>query len=220
MSRTLLVPPYLETQPAWTALMAAIDEVFSDIDVAIQDMDLLRKPLNTSDRIFASDLESGKLTRFQDVPTLERVLAIKLCSQLGFSFRTSGVMAAEDYIRVASSIGQYYATTKGTEGWHNFFAFCLNAVFDVKKLWTTDYVTFVEEGSEGIPVWDGGAWYPTTHVRLTYQTDKFEGISEATIRTFFYFFANINLVLESITIDTKFTLPTEFMVSGHVETWI
>lgn len=218
--RTLLVPEHLDHNPVWRDLMSAVDEAFSAIDQGILDMSMLRSPLKTDDAIYTANYDAGKLTKLTDVRTLERPLTVQLCNQLGFAFKSSDILNPSDFVRIATNIGQYYATTKGTPGWQNFFAFCLNSVFEVKALWTTDYVTFVEEGSAGTPIWNGGAWYPTTHVSLFYQTDEFIGVTESIIRAFFYYFANINLILESITIDITFPLDTVWGVDAYLEIWV
>ena len=67
-------------------------------------------------------------------------------------------------------------------------------------LWSSDYKTFLEEGdpSIGTPIWQGGDWFPTTHVRLYFDFFKFQGISATDLGNFFYEFANYNLVLRDI----------------------
>jgi hypothetical protein len=50
----------------------------------------------------------------------------------------------------------------------------------------------------GTPIWQGGNWFPTTHVRVTFDGTKFSNVSDSDIVAFFYSFAPYNLVLESI----------------------
>jgi hypothetical protein len=219
INRTILVPEHLEHNQVWEDLMTEVNIAFTAIDQGISDMGLLRKPIDTGDSIFASNRTAGKLTRLDAIRTLERSLTVQSCNNLGFTFKTSNVLDAEDYTRIAINLGAYYASTKGTQGWQNFLAFCLNAVFTVEQLWTTDYVTFVTEGSAGTPVWDGGAWYPTTHVNLSY-AGEFSGLTSATIQDFFYYFANINLVLESISVDYMVNYALNASISCMVEIWV
>lgn len=219
--RKQFLPEYLERNQLWIDLLNAMDTVFGSstvgIDQGILDLDMLRKPIDTADNLFEVNSADGKLTNIGQVRTLERALTVQLANYLGFAFKTSNVLLAEDYTRIASNLGQYYATTKGTPGWQNFFAFCLNAIFEVKALWTQDYVTFVEELDAGTPVWeDGGTWYPTTHVRLRYESTLTSFLTEDTIRAFFFYFANINLILESIDITFNFEIKTVLKADGYV----
>jgi hypothetical protein len=86
-------------------------------------------------------------------------------------------------------------------------------------LWTEDYINFIEEGAPGIgfPVWDGGLWYPTTHVTLEYDPSAFVSLRPKDVTDFFYYFANINLVLAYITLGIKGTIKLHTAVEGYIE---
>jgi len=219
--REKIFPPYLSA-PVWTDLVESIDKVFSqlDIDDAYRQFQLLRGPINTGDVTYAlkRDVE-GKLVKIDDVEQLERDTLVKLANMLGFSISNSSLLTDDDYIRICQSLGEYYTKNKGTQNWQDFIGFCLNAQFQVLKLWTTDYVTFYEEGDVaiGTPVFSGGTWYPTTHVALEYDAEKFATIARETIEEFFYFFANINIVLMymKLFIDGHYTIT--IVNSAYIE---
>lgn len=219
MSRSVLLPPYLDTD-VWNQLIEAIDEVFGDLEIddAKRQLQLMRQPINTADKIYAANLQDGRLTDLQDVESLERDSVVQQAKVLGFNFSTSSLFKAEDYLRLTQYISAYYTETKGTEVWQNFLGFCVNANFQVHVLWTRDYVTFYEEGDPaiGFAVYEGGEWYPTTHVVLEYDSSKFGTLDPKAVTDFFYYFANINLVLEYISLGITGTLQLQVAINGYL----
>jgi hypothetical protein len=110
----------------------------------------------------------------------------------------AGLLGEVAYRTVSRFIGQYWFE-KGRGSMIDFLNFCTDTQFGITSLWTQDYVYFLDEGDPGIgtTIFDGGTWYPTTHVRLKVigalaQTDL------QSIGAFFYEVANYNLVLDAI----------------------
>lgn len=219
MTRQTYLPEYLKT-PVWEDMVDAIDTTLSNlgIDDARRQLTLLRTPINTSDIVFTEQREAGKLVRIEDIEQLERDSLVKRCNQMGFSFQIGNLLNASDYLRIAMHVGEYYLRNKGTQSWQDFLGFCANAQFQVKVLWTRDYATFFEEGEPGIgfPVWDGGEWYPTTHVALEFDASKF-GIDPESVVALFYYFANINLVLGYLTLTFNGRLDLKVSANGYIE---
>ena len=126
-------------------------------------------------------------------------------SMLGLQLSTPTVMFDEySFMNFCRFLG-YYWLQKGTHTFMDFVNFCTGTQFVIKNCWTQDYVNFYAEGSEeiGTPIWEGGTWYPTTHV-------VFQSINPTTtdvtmLGQLFYEIANYNLVLYSI--DSIYNLP-------------
>jgi hypothetical protein len=66
-------------------------------------------------------------------------------------------------------------------------------------MWTTDYITFYPEGDPfiGTPIWEGGSWYPTTHVSINWDSGKFN-VPLNNVVSLFNDVSNYNLVLNDI----------------------
>lgn len=216
-----MLPPYLEGE-LWEQLIEALDEAFAPMDDARRQLQLTRVPVNTDDVVFTTSRDVNRLTRLEDVESQEREALIQSAKILGFNYRASDLFKPSDYLRISQYIAAYYAETKGTQGWQDFLGFCVNANFQVKSLWTRDYKDFIVEGEPGIgfAVYDGGDWYPTTHVTLEYDPTAFNTLSNKEIGDFFYYFANINLLLQFITLSIQGNLPLLLSMNGYVETEI
>jgi hypothetical protein len=205
----------------WRQFVEAIEEVMTQagVDDSKRQLQLMRSPVNTGHAAFTQALEDGKLVRMEDVEVLEKHSSIQLSRMLGFTFDSSDIFAAENYLRMAQNLAAYYAETKGTEGWQAFLGFCLDAEFRVRNMWTRDYITFIEEGEPGIGfhVNEGGTWYPTTHISIEYDPSKFTSLSTVTVYNFFNWFANINLVLESISLNLGGGINLQVAMAGYLE---
>lgn len=219
MTREKLLSPYLDT-PVWQQLIEAIDQLLANenIDDAKRQLRNLRSPINTQSAAFTVSLEGNKLTRLEDVESLERDSIIQHANLIGFNFKTSNLLQVQDYLRISLYVAQYYAETKGTVAWQDFLGFVLNAQFTVTPMWTQNYVDFFEEGDPaiGYSVYEGGFWYPTTHVVLAYDPSKFS-LSPQTVYEFFYYFANINLVLEYIFLEFTGSMSLQVAVTGYLD---
>jgi len=194
--RTLLLPPYLDNNEVWTAYTNAIDSVWEDeVDTPTKMLKLLRNtyvvPTATETKI-----EAGELLDETDFDVFEKEILIKQVNMLGLILTNTDIMTELDYQRLFRNIGKFWYG-KGKQDFIDFIGYCLNAIFDIVSLWTEDYVSFYEEGDDaiGTPVWESGTWYPTTHVRVTYDAAKFADVPINTFIALFYEFANYNLVL-------------------------
>lgn len=72
--------------------------------------------------------------------------------------------------------------------------------------WDNKYHNLTREAVDGtppgLPIWDGGNWFPTTHVEII-ANGGLSTISIETLSEFFYEIANYNLVLNSVDADYK-----------------
>lgn len=201
--RGILVPPVLNENPLFTDLADAVDEVFyeSGIDPAVQELLTIRQPSTIADSVLLAAQESGSLIKESDVTKQELETLILQANMLGFRFPQSDLFQLEDFKRICESVGQYYFESEGLESWQDFLGYAFNAEFKVIPTWTENYVDFYEEGDAaiGTPIYEGGTWYPTTHVFLQYDISKFP-FSSSVVAQFFYTFANISLVLQRVQI--------------------
>jgi hypothetical protein len=130
--------------------------------------------------------------------TPDRDLVVKQVNMLGMKLQTAGIVTDDAYQTIARFVGIYWFG-KGTEKFIEFINYCLSSDLRVFMMWTTDYVHFYNEGDPaiGTPIWDGGPWYPTTHVTIQAK-GGLQGVDILTLQRFFYEIANYNLVLRSI----------------------
>lgn len=82
----------------------------------------------------------------------------------------------------------------------------------------TTYGTFVPEGSAsiGVPVYQSGSWFPTTHVDVAITVDPSRNVSLDLFRTFFQFVAPINIVIRNIVYSSNFVFDP-LSVSGALQ---
>lgn len=69
--------------------------------------------------------------------------------------------------RLAAGIDtlQTYYKVAGTGYWDAWASFIIDDVFNVARLWTSDYRSFYRE-PRGLTLAGGGTWYPTTHMEV------------------------------------------------------
>lgn len=194
--RERLLAPQLLKSDVWIDYARKIDQVFGamGIDDARAKLALLRSPMDLTAVVVGDE---SKVVALDSIPRHERATLIKTADMLGFRFYDQQILDSEDYLRLCLFLAQYYRQDKGTERFADFMGFAANAVFEVVPTWTTDYVEFYKQGDPaiGVPVYKGGPWYPTTHVVLRYDLTKFTGVDRSSLIEFFYYFANINIVL-------------------------
>ena len=131
-------------------------------------------------------------------------------NQLGLRLMDPTLVDDASINRLIQNIGLFWYS-KGLASFLDFISFCLNTAAEYVNLWTQDYISFVPEGDPGIgsPVWNGGTWYPTTHIRVLIIDPGL--VNGTTLRNFvrlFYDIANYNLVLEGISYaEYHYVLP-------------
>lgn len=134
----------LAENPTWRQLAEAISAVFeSNIEDPIDQLAKLRW-----------------IRRETDPSVLEQSARL-----LGFDL-TQDVLSlnAENLTKIVTQL-PHYPDHKVTPYFPNFLDMLLNAVTDVKYLYTQDYVDFVEKPG-GPLIIKGGNWFLTTHIEL------------------------------------------------------
>lgn len=139
----------------------------------------------------------GPITQLAQVrrPYLtERTYLILTAKLLGLDIKSDGF--PDQTVRVmVEHLTRYYAY-KGTDQFAEFLGFINNTRFTLKRQWTTDYKTFYDEPG-GTTWYDGGTWYVTPHVVLTYDATQYTP-DPSDLKAQFYLFAPIHLVLDKL----------------------
>jgi hypothetical protein len=200
--RSILLPPYLLFDQYWIDYTDSLDAVLGPaVDEKIDILANIRNMWVTNPDLENNQIANGQLVAFDQWSQPEREILVKQVNLLGMKLQNAGVLSNDAYHTVARFVGQYWFQ-KGTQSFIDFINFCLSSTLTVQKLWTEDYTHFVPEGSAtiGSPIWEGGTWYPTTHVSIVAKG----GLSTLDIQTlvsFFYEIANYNLVLQAVDIS-------------------
>lgn len=197
--RSILLPPYLAVNPYFTDFMDAVDEVFEPlVDTKTEILGGLRNMWVTNPALEANQIANAQMIPFEAWSQPERDLLVKQVNMLGMKLQNAGVISDDSYQAIARWVGQYWFG-KGTQSFINFINYSLSSELLVTKLWTSDYVTFVpqDDPSVGTPIWEGGDWYPTSHVAIV-ASGGLQSLDINTLVSFFYEIANYNLVLYSI----------------------
>lgn len=194
--RSILLPPYLMMNPYFVEFMDAVDEVFeTQVDAKIDIITNIRN-MWTTDPVVEQTIADLDIIPFDQWPQPERSILVKQSNALGMNFQNAGVLSNDAYQQITRHVGQYWYE-KGTQAFIEFINYCLGSTLTVVNLWTTDYVTFVPFSASGTPIWEGGPWYPTTHVQIE-AADGLGNLDLNTLISFFYEIANYNLVLYSV----------------------
>lgn len=202
--RSTLMPPYLTANPYFVEFANAIDHVFStSVDSSIDTLANIRNMWVQSPDTEASVLNQQLIDK-QDWNLPDRDLVVKQVNMLGMKLHNAGVVSDDAYQTIARFVGMYWFG-KGTQDFIEFINYCLSADLRMVNMWTMDYETFLPEGDPDIgpPIWDGGVWYPTTHVTIEAK-GGLKGLDIRTLQSFFYEIANYNLVL--LAIDSNYDL--------------
>lgn len=196
--RSTLLPPYLFVNNYYTDYTDSIDAVFGPaVDDKIGVIKAIRNMWVQNPTTEATVLEHQIITD-DEWSHPERDILVKQANMLGMRLRNAGVVSDDAYQTIARFVGIYWFG-KGTEAFIEFINYCLSSDLRVTNMWTQNYVDFFAEGDPaiGTPIWEGGLWYPTTHVTIEAK-GGLNGLDIRTLQSFFYEIANYNLVLRSI----------------------
>lgn len=196
-----------EDLPVWVQLAEVIEEVFK---VNIQDpVDLMLslRYLSRYDQNAFDKQNTGKTLIETDKRNYERAIYILASNLLGFTYKDNSLLDSYDYRRIHSNVGAYYPE-KGTEQFINFFGFASNAIFGVETLWSDqtngayNYGNFIPSLNNAPPgftsVTMAGIAFPTTHVNVYYDLNKYGTINPQKILSLAKYLSPINLVFKSI----------------------
>lgn len=200
--RSILLPPYLASNPYFVEYMDAVDSVFeSTVDIPTEILGDLRNMWVSNPALETTYVDEAQLIPFEAWSQPEREILVKQVNMLGMKLMNAGIISNDSYQAIARWVGAYWFG-KGTQSFINFINYCLSSSLQITRLWTQDYVHFFNDGDSaiGTPIWEGGAWYPTSHVAIVAK-GGLQGLDIATLISFFYEIANYNLVLYSVDIS-------------------
>ena len=205
MARSIVLPPYLATNQFFVDWLDCMDQLFeTSVDDKIEVIKNIRNMWVTNPQL-EQKVQAQEMINQIDWSVPEQAIVLKQLNMLGLQLSSPTVMFDEySFMNFCRFLG-FYWLQKGTHTFMDFVNFCTGTQFVIKNCWTKDYINFYAEGSEeiGTPIWEGGEWYPTTHI-------VFQSINPTTtdvtmLGQLFYEIANYNLVLYSI--DSIYNLP-------------
>jgi len=215
LPRSVLLAPYLAINPYFVDFTNAIDTVFDvNVEAKLLALKNIRNMWPTSLGT-EQKIANNQMLSFSDWGGTDRGTVISQVNLLGLELNNAGVIDDGSYRAFSRFLGSYWYE-KGKNSLADFLSFCTNNIFVLHNLWTQDYLTFVPEGdpSIGTTIFNGGSWYPTTHVRLTVVNTA--GFDINAIGGLFNEIANYNLVLESINSQLSFLVATGTQSLGTI----
>lgn len=206
---TMLPEGFREIE-VWRDLADCIDEVFgANVGSLIRDLYGL-----------------NDVTYVTEAPTISKETLLARGKQLGITTDLN-MFTTEDVKNFLRHTPDFWKE-KGGRNFIEYMSFVVNAFIEMRYLWTEDYVEFYSEGAVeiGTPFHEGGTWYPTSHVFIVYDVDKFRNsvnanfTSQAALTKFFYSIAPIQLVIKAflltLTVDTE---DLKFVGSMQLRVW-
>lgn len=227
----VIVPSYMLVAPIFEDFFDAIDTVFdkrvyekTNILGNLRNMWVINP--ETEQKIL-----NGEMLDVEDWSLPEREIVGKQLNLLGLQLgESASLFSDKDFIALCRFLGMYWFE-KGMSSFMAFVNYSCRTHYTIVNLWTKDYEMFYPEGDSriGTPIWEGGEWYPTTHVQFT-TTDSETNI--LALALLFKEIANYNLVLDSINVEfnmnitngygsnklyfsTNFTYHTTFKLSTY-----
>jgi hypothetical protein len=211
-SRSELLTSYLSDNQVWHDLVGAYQDVFgNDFDRNVQELAKLRDFL----QLEKGTVVGTKLLDYDNLTLPDAGVLVRTCGMLGFGYPNydSSLFSDEDYLRILQSLSQYYQQ-QGTQSFFQFLSFVLNAYYAIEPLWTQDYVNFSNR-PQGPTVWEGGSWYPTSHVQIILDDNQPQA-SLGRMRLLFDYIAPINLVLWSIALRVPADMACNVVMTGNI----
>ena len=164
------------------------------------------------------------ISQLRNINTLTDSLKREYARDLGINF--VNLLTDQDVERLARFISLYYPT-QSTKAFNQFFSYLLAFRIDVLQLWSTSpdltFFTEFEYVPLGPTVYQGGEWYPTSHVEFQYDAlAQLTQIDLKRITNLFYRLAPIHLVLERFAATlwndpATSNIKASFAVRGMVE---
>lgn len=201
LPRSILLAPYLASNPYFVDYANAIDYVFDYLIEARTDAFAQIRNMWITTKTLEDKVDNGQMIDFADWGGPERATVVQQVNLLGMKLANAGVVSDSAYRAISKFLGQYWFG-KGKAAAIDFLNFCLGGGLGITKLVTEDYVHFYPETTAGIGpfIYDTppGPWFPTTHVMITMPLKY--AAEPQTIASFFYEICNYNLVLYAVAI--------------------
>lgn len=194
--RSVLLPEYMKSLEAWVTLANAIDDAFKEsVDQPSTRLQRLREVIHLGTAA-QSRILKGLILDESDLERFDRETLLRCLTLVGSPIRDYTPFSDDQLFRLLQNLPTYWYS-KGSKEIVDFISFVLGADFEMRNLWTTDYVAFVPEGdpSIGLSVVEGGDWYPTSHVEIEYDPFQVANFDPLVLLNLLDDLLNYNLVV-------------------------
>lgn len=141
LPRSLLLPPYLETNPYFVEFCDAVDEVFdSPVEAATFALQNIRDVWATN-QTTEQKITEGQMIDFSEWGGVDHATNVQQTNNLGLRISTAEAIDDQGYRALSKYVGSYWFD-KGKRSAIDFLNFCLGTNITIVPLWTQDYVTF------------------------------------------------------------------------------
>lgn len=194
-----LLPNYLKAQ-RWLDLADAIDSVFGqEIKLQMRALAFIRHQFIMNTEV-VEKAEASEMVDTTDYDQPDKQVAALQTSVLGLTLTDGSYLDEAGFVNLTRNLGSHWFS-KGLKDFVDFIAYVTNTEISIISTWTKDYITFVPEdlpSAIGTPVYEGGEWYPTTHVRIRYSSTSVTLGDASLLAKLFYDLSNYNLVLQAL----------------------
>lgn len=208
--RRNLLPDFLYT-PTWISLLDKVDEAFSEtVDTPSTGIRHLRETTILS-RESKEAFQQYQLSDESTLDSFDKPTLVLQANLRGFTLENPDAMTVGQYQRLNRLIASYWYS-KGTPRLDKFLSYIFNSTISIEQLWTKDYRNFytIEEA----PIADfreialGGEWYPTSHVRVSYDPSVLTQVSLENLLNLVYELGPYTLVVHGVSVDTSIPVVT------------
>jgi hypothetical protein len=143
----------------------------------------------------------------------DRIYKALHAGMMGYNIKDS-VMTDAAYDRLNNNVGEYLYE-QGKDNFICFLGYVLGIKLSLVRLWTQDYVNFFPSHGGASSIFEGGTWYPTTHVGVVYDTNDAVSttlpVTTQDLTELFYKHAPIDLVLAWLSANTTIMMGTIYI---------
>ncbi len=223
------LPLPLANNPTWTDFVNAMEQELSPYLVdnvqkllGVRDVNNFA-PQNLASKVGNSML-SGADASYNGELWNNTQWRVQLATMLGFTFYSVFNLPTQTFDQFVK-LGVGFYTEQGTQSWVDFLGFATDSVITVTPLWAQvdptykTYINFQPAGSPqiGTPVWEGGSWYPTSHVDVTVISNFSSAIELDELLNLLRFVAPINICIRNIIVEDLSTPMTlQYGMAGTV----
>lgn len=212
-------PEYYSVFPDGFDLSYLIPSVFMQIDFW---SDLLTSWADVANTNLNQPIEA--LLHIRDPEVQSTAFKALHSEMMGYEMPAS-IMTDGAYNRLNRGIGEYL-WAQGSDTFIQFLGYVCGIKLTLMRLWTEDYVNFSASPGQNNTVFEGGTWYPTTHVGVIVESNPnatdVVALTDSVLTQKFYEEAPIDLILLWIAEGTTINLGTLYlsmaMISVTVET--
>ena len=141
LPRSVLLPPYLASNPYFVQFCDAIDEVF---DCTVEDKTLALQQIRdmwATGKQTEEKIKSGEMIDFAEWGGVDHATNVQQVNNLGLNLSTAEAVDDLSYRALSKFVGSYWFG-KGKNTAVDFLNFCLGINVRVVPLWTQNYVDF------------------------------------------------------------------------------